>query len=45
VRPDLVPVRDTSGEVVDAHIAYPADLTLQMLRYSGKLPLEGAAVR
>ncbi len=40
VMPDIVPIRDAAGEVVDARIDYPGDLTLQMLRYSGKLPLE-----
>jgi dipeptidyl-peptidase-3 len=43
VMPDIVPVRDDSGEVVDARISYPADFTIQMLKYSGKLPLEGDA--
>jgi len=45
VMPEIVPVRDAAGEVVDARIAYPTDLTLQMLRWSGKLPLEAAAAR
>jgi dipeptidyl-peptidase-3 len=40
VMPDLVPVRDASGRVLDARVDYTSDLTLQMLRYSGKLPLE-----
>jgi dipeptidyl-peptidase-3 len=40
VMPDLAPVRDASGTVVDARVAYEDDLTLQMLRYSGKHPLE-----
>ncbi len=40
VMPDLVPVRDATGEVVDARVAYESDFTTQMLRYSGKLPLE-----
>lgn len=40
VMPDLVPVRDASGTVVDVRVAYEDDLTLQMLRYSGKHPLE-----
>ena len=31
---------NAAGEVEDARITYPGDLTLQMLRYSGKLPLE-----
>jgi dipeptidyl-peptidase III len=42
VMPDLVPVRDAAGEVVDVRVAYDSDLTLQMLKYSGKLPLEDA---
>jgi dipeptidyl-peptidase III len=40
VMPDLVPVRDAAGEVVDARVGYNSDLTSQMLKYSGKLPLE-----
>jgi dipeptidyl-peptidase-3 len=40
VMPDLVPIRDASGRVLDARVEYTSDLTLQMLRYSGKLPLE-----
>ena len=40
VMPDLIPVRDSGGEVIDARLSTTADLTLQMLRYSGKLPLE-----
>ncbi|HEU4400821.1 MAG TPA: peptidase M49 [Candidatus Polarisedimenticolia bacterium] len=40
VMPDLVPVRDADGEVIDARVEYTSDLTLQMLKYSGKLPLE-----
>jgi len=40
---DLIPVRDGAGEVVDARIGPIADFTLQMLRYSGKLPFEVAA--
>jgi dipeptidyl-peptidase-3 len=45
VMPEIVPVRDAAGEVVDARIASPTDLTLQMLRWSGKLPLEAAPAR
>ncbi len=41
VMPDIVPVRDAAGEVVDARVEYTSDLTTQMLKYSGKLPLEG----
>jgi len=40
VMPDIMPVRDAQGEVTDARLAYTSDLTLQMLKYSGKLPLE-----
>ncbi len=40
VMPNLVPVRDGDGNVVDARVAYTSDLTTQMLKYSGKLPLE-----
>src|SRR5207245_990365 len=40
VMPDVVPLRDEAGEVVDARVAYSSDLTVQMLKYSGKLPLE-----
>ena len=43
VMPDLLPVRDAAGDVVDARVAYVSDLTLQMLKYSGKLPLEEEA--
>ena len=43
VMPEIVPVRDAAGEVVDARIAYPTDLTLQMLRWSGKLPFEAVS--
>ena len=38
--PDLIPVRDAQGDVIDAQVAPAADFTLQMLRYSGKLPFE-----
>jgi dipeptidyl-peptidase-3 len=40
--PDLVPVRDAAGEVIDARLAPATDFTLQMLRYAGKLPFEPA---
>lgn len=40
VMPDVVPIRDAGGEVIDARVAYASDLATQMLRYSGKLPLE-----
>ena len=42
VMPDLIPIRDATGEVVDARVDYASDLTTQMLKYSGKLPLEEA---
>ncbi len=38
--PEVVPVRDGAGNVVDARLAYGQDFALQMLRFSGKLPLE-----
>jgi len=34
VMPRLEPVADGSGEIVDARISYPMDLTVQMLEYS-----------
>jgi len=40
VMPDVVPVRDVLGNVVDARLEYTSDFTTQMLRYSGKAPLE-----
>ena len=40
VMPDVVPIRDVLGNVIDARVAYASDFTTQMLRYSGKLPLE-----
>jgi len=40
IMPDVVPVRDVLGNVIDARVAYVSDFTTQMLRYSGKLPLE-----
>jgi dipeptidyl-peptidase-3 len=45
VMPEITPVRDDSGEVIDARIATPSDFALQMLRFSGKMPLEPAAAR
>jgi dipeptidyl-peptidase-3 len=36
--PDIIPVRDGAGEVIDARVGPSPDFTLQMLRYSGKLP-------
>jgi dipeptidyl-peptidase-3 len=41
VMPDVVPIRDATGEVRDARVEYTSDFTTQMLKYSGKLPLEG----
>ncbi len=38
--PDLLPVRNAAGDVIDARVAPASDFTLQMLRYSGKLPFE-----
>ena len=43
VMPDIVPLRDPDGVVVDARIEYAGDFTTQMLRYSRKIPLEAAA--
>jgi dipeptidyl-peptidase-3 len=43
VMPDILPVRDASGEVVDARVADDSDFATQMLRYSGKLPFEPPA--
>jgi dipeptidyl-peptidase-3 len=40
VMPDIVPIRDAEGVVVDARIDYTTDFTTQMLRYSRKRPLE-----
>jgi dipeptidyl-peptidase-3 len=40
VMPEIVPTRDASGDVVDAHLEKAGDFTLQMLRFSGKLPRE-----
>ena len=40
VMPDVVPLRDAWGDVVDARLEYTSDFATQMLRYSGKLPLE-----
>ena len=34
VQPELEPVRDASGAIVDVRIGYPCDLTGQMLRYA-----------
>ena len=40
VMPDIVPLRDADGEIQDVRLAYESDLATQMLKYSGKLPLE-----
>lgn len=45
VMPEIVPVRDANGEVVDARLGPADDFTLQMLRFSGKLPREPEASR
>ncbi|HEV8119430.1 MAG TPA: hypothetical protein VGQ67_00360, partial [Candidatus Polarisedimenticolia bacterium] len=45
VMPEIVPVRDASGNVIDARLTPPDDFTLQMLRFSGKLPREAPAAR
>jgi len=42
VMPDIVPVRDAGGEVVDARLEFTSDFALQMLKYSGRHPLEPA---
>ena len=36
VQPRLEAIRDSNGAVIDVRIAYPLDLTTQMLEYSGK---------
>jgi len=45
VMPDIVPIRDDAGEVVDARLDYTTDFTEQMLRYSRKRPLEADSSR
>jgi dipeptidyl-peptidase-3 len=40
VMPDIVPLRDDDGNVIDARLEYGGGFTRQMLRYSRKLPLE-----
>ena len=45
VMPEIVPVRDAQGDVVDARLEPAEDFTLQMLRFSGKLPREGDGPR
>lgn len=45
VMPDIVPIRDADGEVIDARIDYTSDFTTQMLRYSRKRPLEADSSR
>ena len=41
VQPRLEPVRNDQGTVVDVHISYPLDLTMQMLEYSALYALGG----
>jgi dipeptidyl-peptidase-3 len=36
VQPELEPIRDAAGAIVDVRIAYPCDLTAQMLRYADR---------
>jgi dipeptidyl-peptidase III len=36
VQPELEPVRDAGGAVVDVRITYPCDFTAQMLRYADR---------
>jgi dipeptidyl-peptidase III len=36
VQPELEPVRDAAGAVVDVRITYPCDFTAQMLRYADR---------
>ena len=36
VQPELEAVRDVNGHIVDVTIAYPCDLTAQMLRYADR---------
>jgi dipeptidyl-peptidase III len=36
VQPELEPVRDASGAIVDVRITYPCDFTAQMLRYADR---------
>jgi dipeptidyl-peptidase-3 len=36
VQPELEPVRDAAGALVDVRISYPCDLTAQMLRYADR---------
>src|SRR5690606_26945738 len=38
VQPELRPIRDAEGNVVDAEVWYPRDLADQMLRWSGRRP-------
>ena len=40
VMPDVVPIRDAAGDVQDVRVEYRSDFATQMLKYSGKLPLE-----
>jgi dipeptidyl-peptidase-3 len=45
VMPDIVPIRNSDGEVVDARVDYAGDFTTQMLRYSRTRPLEADTSR
>ena len=45
VMPEIVPIRDDKGDVVDARLEPGGDFTLQMLRFSGKLQREGDGPR
>jgi dipeptidyl-peptidase III len=36
VQPELEPVRDAAGAVIDVRITYPCDFTAQMLRYADR---------
>jgi dipeptidyl-peptidase-3 len=36
VMPDLRPIRDGDGTVIDVEISYPCDFTVQMMRYSSE---------
>ena len=33
--PELVPVKDAGGKIVDIAVTYPLDLKKQMLKFSG----------
>ncbi len=38
VMPELIPVKDDQGNIIDVEISCPSDFSKQMLRYSGKIP-------